>query len=129
MENFLRRLDIYTNIPATTAMTEILVKILIELLSTLALGTQQIKLGRFSKHAMLYDDVFPLAHRSVEKLGKKILGENDIEEVLKRLDRLNQEEVRTTAAQILEVVYGLFKNMRVVMDGAEARIYYAGMPF
>lgn len=124
MENFLRRLDIYTNIPPTTAMTEILVKILIELLSTLALGTQQIKQGRLSKHAMLFKDVSLLVHRSVEKLGKKILGENDVEAVLQRLDRLNQEEVRTTTAQILEVVYGLFKNMRVVMDGAEVLIYF-----
>lgn len=52
MESFLRRLDIYTtgNIPRTTAMTEILLKILIELFSTLALGTQQIKQGRISEH-------------------------------------------------------------------------------
>jgi len=51
-------------------------------------------------------------------LGKKLLGENDVEAVLQRLDRLNQEEARTTAAQTLEVVYGLCKNMKVVMDGA-----------
>jgi len=50
MESFLRRLDIYTNIPPTPAMTEILLKILIELLSTLALGTQQVKQGRLSKY-------------------------------------------------------------------------------
>ena len=48
MESFLRRLDIYTKIPPTPAMAEILLKILIELLSTLALGTQQIKQGRLS---------------------------------------------------------------------------------
>src|SRR6266702_1989312 len=47
-ENFLRRLDIYTKIPSTTAMTEIIVKILVELLSTLALATQQVKQGRLS---------------------------------------------------------------------------------
>ena len=47
-ENFLRRLDIYTKIPPTTAMTEIIVKILVELLSTLALATQQVKQGRLS---------------------------------------------------------------------------------
>ena len=37
--------------------------------------------------------------------------------MLQRLDRLTQEEARTTAAQTLEVVYGLMKNMKVVMDG------------
>src|SRR6266702_834463 len=50
-ENFLRHLDIYTKIPPTTAMTEIIVKILIELFSTLALGTHQVKQGRLSEYA------------------------------------------------------------------------------
>ncbi len=48
----------------------------------------------------------------------KLLGENRTEAVLQRLDRLNHEEARTVAAQTLEVVYGLVKNMKVVMDGA-----------
>ena len=48
----------------------------------------------------------------------KLLGEKETEAVLQRLDRLNHEEARTTAAQTLEIVYGLVKNMKVVMDGA-----------
>jgi hypothetical protein len=52
------------------------------------------------------------------KLGKKLLGENDIEAVLQRVDRLTQEEVQTTGAQTLELVYGLVKNIKIVMDGA-----------
>jgi hypothetical protein len=47
------------------------------------------------------------------------LGENDIEMVLQRLDRLTMEESRMTAAQTMEVVYGLFNNMKTVMDGTE----------
>ena len=43
IENFLRRLEIYTKIPPTVAMTEMVVRILVELLSTLALATKQIK--------------------------------------------------------------------------------------
>lgn len=77
----------------------------------------------------LFDVVFLLAHRVVVKFGKKLLGENDVEAVIQRLDRLNQEETRTTAAQILEVVYGLCKNMKVVMDGAQARIHFPCAPF
>jgi hypothetical protein len=61
-----------------------------------------------------------LVTQCAEKLGKKLLGENDIEAVLQRLDRLTQEEARTTATQTLEVVYGLVKNIRVVMDGARS---------
>jgi hypothetical protein len=53
------------------------------------------------------------------KLVKKLLGENEVEAVLQRLDRLTQDEARTTAAQTLEVVYGLVQNTKVVMDGEE----------
>jgi hypothetical protein len=55
------------------------------------------------------------------KLVKKLLGENEVEAVLQRLDRLTLDEARTTAAQTLEVVYGLVQNMRVVMDGKQTR--------
>jgi hypothetical protein len=49
MERFLKRLDIYTKVPPTPAMTEIVVKIMVELLSTLALATKQINQGRPSE--------------------------------------------------------------------------------
>ncbi|KAH9005704.1 hypothetical protein EDB84DRAFT_1447638 [Lactarius hengduanensis] len=74
LANFLKRLRIYTDLPLTPEMTEISVKIMVELLSVLALATKQIKQGRFKKFA------------------KKLLGESEIEAVLRRLDRLTQEE-------------------------------------
>ncbi len=52
-----------------------------------------------------------------ERFGKRLLGENDAEAVLRRLVRLTQEEARTTATQSLEVIYGLVKNLKVIMDG------------
>lgn len=39
--------------------------------------------------------------------------------MLQRLDRLTTEESRMTATQIMEVVYSLFSNMKMVMDGTE----------
>ena len=48
-ESFLRRLDIYTKIPTTIAMTKIIVKILIELLSTISLAIQQANQGQLSE--------------------------------------------------------------------------------
>jgi hypothetical protein len=41
-----------------------------------------------------------------------------VEAVLQRLDRLTQEEAQTTATQTLELVYGLVKNIKLVLDGA-----------
>jgi hypothetical protein len=41
-------------IPPTQMMTDLIVKIMVELLSVLALATKQIKQGRFSKCAVRY---------------------------------------------------------------------------
>jgi len=49
IDHFLKRLDIYTRIPPTPAMDEIVVKILVELVSTLALATKEFKQGRPSQ--------------------------------------------------------------------------------
>ena len=47
----------------------------------------------------------------------KLRGEKDIEATLQRLDRLTLDEARATAAQTLEVIYGLVRHRRVIMDG------------
>ena len=52
--NFLKRLRIYDDVPSTPSMMEISVKIMVELLSVLALATKQIKQGRFSKWNNLF---------------------------------------------------------------------------
>jgi hypothetical protein len=49
IEHFLYRLDIYTKITPTVAMTEMLVKILVELLSTLAFATKEVRQGKPSE--------------------------------------------------------------------------------
>ena len=120
IEHFLNRLDIYTKIPPTDAMTEMVVKILVELFSTLALVTKQIKQGKPSESVFCEVLLHP-TQSNAEKIVKKLLGEKDVEAVLQRLDRLTQDEARITAAQTLEVVYGLIQNMRVVMDGEQNR--------
>jgi hypothetical protein len=116
IEHFLNRLDTYTKIPPTVALTEMVVKILVELLSALALVTRQIKEGRPSE-SVFSEVLYYLTQCNAEKLVKKFLGEKDVEAVIQRLDRLTRDEARMTATQTLEVVYGLVQNMRVVMDG------------
>ena len=49
IEHFLKRLDIYIRIPATPTVDEIMVKILVELLTTLALATRELKRGQSSE--------------------------------------------------------------------------------
>ena len=52
-----------------------------------------------------------------EKFAKKLLGDNEIESVLQRLDRLTQGEAQMTVTQTLGVVHGLVGNMMIVMEG------------
>ncbi|KAN0113470.1 hypothetical protein V8E52_007751 [Russula decolorans] len=100
--NFLKRLEIYTMIPPTPMLIEVVVKIMIEFLSVLALASKQIKQGR------------------LKKFTKKLLWESEIETVLQRLDRLTQEEARITVAQTLGVVHGLVGSVKVVMEDGRA---------
>jgi hypothetical protein len=115
IESFLRRLEIYTRIPLTPTITDVVIKILVELLSTLAMATRQVKQGRLSGSHPCRCNAF--TESRTEKFVKKILGENDIEAVLQRLDRLTLDEARATGAQTLQVVYGLIQHRRVVLDG------------
>jgi hypothetical protein len=48
------RLDIYTKIPLTPTMTETVIRIMAELLSTVALATKQVIQGRLGKP--VFDD-------------------------------------------------------------------------
>jgi hypothetical protein len=58
-----------------------------------------------------------LTKRNPEKFMGKLRGEKDIEATIQRLNRLSLDEGRATAAQTLEVVYGLVQQKRAIMDG------------
>jgi len=121
IEHFLKRLNIYMRVPPSPAMNEIIVKIMVELLSTLTLVTKEIRRGKWRESV-------PAARQSLVaqsclvrtmKFGMKLFGEKDVEAVLQRLDRLTQDEARTAAAQTLEVVYGLVGVMKAVLGSEQ----------
>src|SRR5260370_2028191 len=53
IERFFQRLEIYTGITPTTAMTEIIVDIMVEGLTILAIATKEVKRGRLSESLMM----------------------------------------------------------------------------
>jgi hypothetical protein len=55
--------------------------------------------------------------REVVKFVTKLLGDNEVEAVLQRLDRLTLAEARMTAVQTLGIVHGLVQNMAIVIAG------------
>ncbi|KAF8504920.1 hypothetical protein F5888DRAFT_813389 [Russula emetica] len=98
IEGFFKRLESYTEVPPTAAMTDVIVKIMIEILSILAIATKEIKQGRSKKFV------------------KKLLGRNDIEDALKRLDTLTMEEARMAIAETLNVTHKMDDKVDKIDD-------------
>ncbi|KAI0297925.1 hypothetical protein BC826DRAFT_135394 [Russula brevipes] len=96
IEYFFQRLEIYMEVPPTAAMMEIITKIMVEVLSILGIATKDMKRGRFKKFL------------------KKLIGGTDIEDALRSLDNLTQEESRMAAAELRKAVH--------VVDGRVLRV-------
>lgn len=54
IERFFERLEPYTEVPPTAAMIDVMLKIMIEVLSILAIATRGIKQGRSSEYIDLH---------------------------------------------------------------------------
>ena len=57
----------------------------------------------------------------LEKFLKKLLGRNDVEDALKRLDKLTQEETKIVTAEVLKITCSMDNNMKVLIDGTQIR--------
>ena len=98
IERLVNRLRQYAQLHPTPAMDEVLIKLNVELISTLARVTGKLNSRRsreYSPSLTCY-----LAQHHAVKLGKNYFGVKDIKEARQRLDRLMREEVATTIAQI-----------------------------
>ncbi|KAH9061874.1 hypothetical protein EDB87DRAFT_382930 [Lactarius vividus] len=98
IEDFFKRLETYISVRATAAMTDIIVKIMVEVLNILAITTKEIKQGRTKKYL------------------KKLIGKTGIEDALRRLDKLTQEEVRMATAQLLKITHSVDDKVKDVSD-------------
>jgi hypothetical protein len=49
IEHFFRRLAIYTQVPSTTEMLDTIIQVMVEVLTILGIGTEEIKQGRISE--------------------------------------------------------------------------------
>ncbi|KAH9023811.1 hypothetical protein EDB84DRAFT_1440875 [Lactarius hengduanensis] len=87
VENFFRRLEIYTHVPPTPAMTDMMVKIMVEVLDILGTATKEMKQSRFKKFL------------------KKAAGTTKLEDGLKKLDKMTNDEVRMASAELLRIAH------------------------
>ena len=58
----------------------------------------------------------PLTERCLEKYGKRLIGRTDMEDALKRLDKLTQEEAGMAAAQNLKATHIVDERVRGVAN-------------
>ena len=100
---FLQRLDHYTAVTLTPDMMELLAKIMAQILSILALSTKimkERKISGFISSTVIHSCLIV----AQEKIMKRIMGRTDhVEDALKRLDMLTNEEKLMTAARTLGV--------------------------
>ncbi|KAI9433096.1 hypothetical protein BJY52DRAFT_1218810 [Lactarius psammicola] len=88
LEYFFKRLEKHIEVRPTAEMTDVIVKIMVEVLLILGIATKEVEQGRTKKYF------------------KKLVGRNDVEDALRRLDKLTQEEARMAAAEALMITRG-----------------------
>jgi hypothetical protein len=81
-------------------MTNVMGKIMAEVLRMLAIATNEMKQKRSS--GFITGTELPLTYLRTETFFKKLIGRNDIEDALQKLDKLEQGELRSVTAQILK---------------------------
>ncbi|KAH9046718.1 hypothetical protein EDB84DRAFT_633592 [Lactarius hengduanensis] len=98
IEGFFKRLESYTAVRPTDAMTGVIVKIMTEVLNIFAISTKEIRQSRAKKYL------------------KKLVGKKEIEDALMRLDKLTQEEALMAAAETLRLTHIVNDKLTTVMD-------------
>ncbi|KAH9061894.1 hypothetical protein EDB87DRAFT_1576227 [Lactarius vividus] len=102
MEYFFMRLERYIDVRPTAAMTDIIVKIMVEVISILGIVTKEIKQGRTLRYL------------------KKLVGRRDVEDALERLDKLTQEEARMAGVEALAMMRDVDERVRSVDDKVDS---------
>ncbi|KAH9169401.1 hypothetical protein EDB89DRAFT_1908686 [Lactarius sanguifluus] len=100
---FFKRLETYTNVTPTAAMTDIITEIMVEVLTIFGIATKELRRG------------------SAKRFLKRLAGRTDLEDAVKKLDRLTQEEARMALAEVLRVTNSVRDEVEVV-DGKVADV-------
>ena len=95
-------------------MTDIIVKIMVEVLSILGIVTKEVGQGRTSMSSPI--DISLKIDLHAETYLKKLVGRKDVEDALQRLDQLTQEEGRMAAAEALTITRNIDDKVKAVDD-------------
>ena len=98
-------------------MTDIIIEIMVEVLKIFGIATKELKQGSASEFWTAY--VWISTQVRVEKFLKRVTGRTDLEDAVKRLDRLTQEEARMALAEVLRLSRGVRDEVKVVDSKVE----------
>ena len=114
IESFFVRLEMYTGVRLTPAMTEKMAQITVEVLDILATATKEMTRGRASEF-----DLRPFLEANIdsEKFLKNLAGWTDLEDGMKRLEKLAVEEIAMASARLVKVTDEIDSKATKVIDG------------
>jgi hypothetical protein len=121
IESFFERLEIYTDVQPTGAMKELIVRIMGQVLEVLGVTTKWIKQSPSSELVVV--DIRRLTNRHPGKFVKKLVGRTDIEDAMKKLDKLTQEEALMASAEAMKLVRSVDNKMDTVIDSLQHVAY------
>ena len=108
-------------------MIDIIVKIMVEVLSILAIATKEMRQSRTSEWSSC-SYVARLTEQCLGNYLKKLIGRTDLKDALKKLEKLTNEEVRMATAQVLKATHavddkvGRVENKVAGVDDRVARV-------
>jgi hypothetical protein len=113
---FFKRLETYTEVTPTAPMTDIITEIMVEVLAIFGIATKELRRGSASKNPI--GCLWISTELCVEKFLRKLAGMTDLEDALKKLDKLTQEEARMALTEVLRITHGIKEEVQVVIGGA-----------
>ena len=103
-------------------MTDMMVKIIVEVLDILGTATKEMKQSRTSELIVYLR--LPKADMCSETFLKKIAGITKLEDGLQKLDRMTNEEARMANAEVMMLAYDIDKKVEGLIDGARMCLAY-----
>ena len=118
IESFFVRLEIYIGVPLTPAMTGKMVQITVEILDVLAIATKELRQSRASAFDLRL--ILLEADIGSEKFFKKLAKWTHLEDGLRQLEKLTNEEIAIASARLLKVTNNIADGVRGFNENVQA---------
>ena len=115
---YLERLNNYNNTKLSSAMMELLGKIMAQVLHILALSAKEMKSRLLSMS--IYLAHFCLSDYEIERFLKALLGRTSVDDALLRLDMFTKQENLMARTKVLKVTQNVHEDMNNVVKTTQA---------